>query len=108
MRMNSKRKYHQYSEIYLQFGFIPFPLNVQLSMCLLCGRSFSNEATKPLQLLDYLKNKHAGNANESVLFFWYLTHKFGIRNTITGIMTKCLKQVCQELLASYKVSYLIA
>ena len=40
--MNSKRKCRQYSE-YLQFGFIPSPSNVQLPMCLVCGKSFFNE-----------------------------------------------------------------
>ena len=53
--MNTKRKCRQYSEKYLQFGFIPSPSNVQLSMCLLCEKSFSNEAIKPSRLSDHLE-----------------------------------------------------
>ena len=87
--MNSKRKCRQYSEDYLQFGFIPSPSNVQLPMCLVCGKSFSNEAMKPSRLLDHLKNKHADKKDKPVSFFQDLKDKFEKRNTITSMMTKC-------------------
>ena len=106
--MNSKRKCRQYSEQHLQFGFIPSPSNVQLPMCLVCGKSFSNEAMKPSRLLDHLKNKHADKKDKPVSFFQDLKDKFGKRNTITSMMTKYSEQAGRELLASYKISYLIA
>ena len=99
--MNSKRKCRQYSKEYLQFGFIPSPSNVQLLMCLVCGKSFSNEAMKPSRLLDHLKNKHAGKKDKPVSFFQDLKDKFGKRNTITSMMTKCSEQAGRVLLASY-------
>ena len=106
--MNSKRKCRQYSEEYLQFGFIPSPSNVQLPMCLVCGKSFSNEAMKPSRLLDHLKSKHADKKDKPVSFFQDLKDKYGKRNTITSMMTKCSEQAGRGLLASYKISYLIA
>ena len=106
--MNSKRKCRQYSEEYLQFGFIPSPSNVQLRMCLVCGKSFSNEAMKPSRLLDHLKSKHADKKDKPVSFFQDLKDKYGKRNTITSMMTNCSEQAGRGLLASYKISYLIA
>ena len=105
--MNSKRKCRQYPEEYLQFGFIPFPSNVQVPMCLVCGKSFSNEAMKPLRLLDHLNNKHA-DKKISQSFFQDFQDKFGKRNTITSMMTKSSEQAGQGPLAFYKISYLIA
>ena len=106
--MNSKRKCRQFSEQYLQFGFIPFPSNVQLPMCLLCGKSFSNEAMKPSRLSDHSKKKKADKKDKPVAFFQDLKDKFRKRNTITSMMTNCSEQVGRGLLTSYKVSYLIA
>ena len=74
--MNTKRKYCQYSEKYLQFGFIPSPSYVQLLMCLLCGEPFSNEAMKPSQLSDHLEKKQADKKDEPVAFFQDSTDKF--------------------------------
>ena len=90
--MNSKRRCRQYSEEYLRFGFIRFPSNVQLPMCLVCGKSFSNAAMKSSRLLDHLKNKHADKKDKHVSFFQDLKDKFGKRNTITSMMTKCSEQ----------------
>ena len=77
-------------------------------MCLLCGKLFSNEAMKPSRLLDHLEKKHADKKDKSVAFFHDLKDKFRKRNKITNMMTNCSEQVDRELLASYKVSYLIA
>ena len=107
-KMNSKRKCCQYSEGYLQFGFIPSPLNVQLPMCLLCGKSFSNEAMKPSRLSDHLEKKDADKKDKPVAFFHDLKDKFRKRSTITSMMTNCSEQVGRGVLAFYKVSYLIA
>ena len=77
-------------------------------MCLVCGKSFSNEAMKPSRLLDHSKNKHADKKDRPVSFFQDLKDKFGKRNTKTSMMTKCSEQAGRGLLASYKISYLIA
>ena len=67
--INSKRKCYPYSDEYLQFGFIPSSSNVQLPMCLPCGKSFSNEAMKSLRLSDHLEKKHADKKDKPVAFF---------------------------------------
>ena len=107
-KMNSKRKCLQYLEELLQFGFISFPFNVQLPMCLLCGKSFFNEAMKPLRLSDHSEKKYADKKDKPTAFFQDLKDRFRKRNTMTSMMTNCLEQVGRGLLASYKVSYLIA
>ena len=76
LKMNSKRKCRQYSEKYLQFGFIPSPSNVQLPMCLLSGKSFSNKAMKPSRLSNHLEKKHADKKDKPVTFFQDLKEKF--------------------------------
>ena len=58
-KINGKRKCRQYSEEYLQICFISSPSNVQLPMCLLCGKPFSNKAMKPSRLSNHLEKKHA-------------------------------------------------
>ena len=85
-KMNSKRKCCQYLEEYLQFGFIPSPSNVQLPMCLVCGKSFSNEAMKPSRLLDHLKTNMLIKKVSQCHFFQDLKDKFGKKNTITRVV----------------------
>ena len=92
----------------MQFGFIRSPSNVQLPLCLLCGKPFSNEAIKPLRFSDHLERKHADKKNKPVAFFQDLKDKFRKRNTITSMMANCSEQVNRGLLAPYKVSHLIA
>ena len=75
-KINSKRKCRQYSEEYLQFGFIPSLSNVQLPMCLLCGKSFSNKAMKLSRLSDHLEEKHADQKDKPGAFFQDLKDKF--------------------------------
>ena len=82
--------------------------NIQLLMFLLCGKTFSNEAMKPLQLSDHVEKKHADKKDKPVAFFQALKDKFRKRNTITSMMTNCLEQVGRGLLTSYKVSYFTA
>ena len=106
--MNSKRKCRQYSKEYLRFGFISSSSHFQLPMCVLCGKSFFNEAMKPSQLLDHLENKHADKKDKPLSIFQNLKDKFGIRNTITSMMTKCSEQAGRGLLAFCEISYLIA
>ena len=77
-------------------------------MCLLCEKSFSNEAMKPSQLSNHLQKKHDDKKDKPVAFFQDSKDKFRKRNTITSMMTNCSEQVGRGLLASYKVSYLIA
>ena len=40
----SKKKCSQYNTEYLKYGFIPSPVNNTLPMCMICEKTFSNEA----------------------------------------------------------------
>ena len=95
-KMNSKRKCRQYSEEYLQFGFISSPSNVQLPMCLLCGKLFSNEAMKPSPLSNHLEKKQADKKDKPVAFFQDLKDEFRKKNTITSMMINCLEQLVED------------
>ena len=60
----------------MQFIFIPSPSNAQLAMCLLCGKSFSNETIKSSRHSDHLKKKHADKKDKPVAFFQDLKDKY--------------------------------
>lgn len=108
MKMSGKKKCRQYSIEYLKYGVIPSLNNEQLPLCLLCERTFSNEGMKPSRMSDHLKIKHADKANKDVAYFRDLKMKFEKRSTIKGLFTKQSSQLEQGLIASYKISKLIA
>ena len=76
--------------------FVSFPSNVQLPICLLCRKLFSNEAMKPSPLSNHLEKKHADKKDNPVAFFQDLKDKFRKRNTITSMMTNCLEQLVKD------------
>ena len=54
----AKKKRRQYSAEYIKYGFIENPTNPFSPMCLVCQRTFSNEAMKPSRLQDHLNKMH--------------------------------------------------
>ena len=70
-----KKKCRQYNVDYLKYGFIPAPHNPQLPFCLLCERSFSNEAMKPSRLMEHLKKTHSNAAQKDIAYFKNLRDK---------------------------------
>ena len=103
-----KRKCHQYLSQYLKYGVVPSVTNEQLPMCLICEKTFTNEGMKPLRMIDHLKAKHPKKANEDFAYFCDLKVKFEKRQTIGALFKSCKNKVEKGLIASYKVSKLIA
>ena len=103
-----KRKCRQYSSEYLKYDVIPSVTNKQLPICLICEKTFTNEGMKPSGMIDHLKAKHPEKANKHVAYFRDLKLKFEKRPTFGALFKSCENEVEKGLIASYKVSKLIA
>uniref|UniRef100_A0A670XYV0 DUF4371 domain-containing protein n=1 Tax=Pseudonaja textilis TaxID=8673 RepID=A0A670XYV0_PSETE len=106
--MAEKRKCRQYSMEYLKLGFSPSPSNVQLPFCLLCEKTFSNEAMKPSRLKDHLERIHLDKTNKPVSFFQSLKAKFEGCSTVEKLFGKSSLNADKGIICSYEVSLLIA
>lgn len=51
---NAKKKCRQYSQEYLKLGFAPSFTNETMPMCLLCKKTFSNDAMKPTKMKGFI------------------------------------------------------
>jgi len=103
----SEKKCRQYSIDYLKYGFVASPTNMQQPLCLLCERSFSNEAMKPSRLSEHLTEVHSDKADKSLSFFQGLKLKYENRATVGKLFNKAAITRDKGLVASY-ISYLIA
>ncbi|XP_072392488.1 protein FAM200B-like [Diabrotica undecimpunctata] len=103
-----KKKCQQYSTEYLKYGFIELPGNKNLPLCLICAKSLSNESMKPPRLMDHLKRIHPEKSDRPVQYFAKLKAKYERRVTVGSLIAKATKKNDKDLLASYKVSFLIA
>ncbi|XP_072395278.1 protein FAM200B-like [Diabrotica undecimpunctata] len=103
-----KKKCRQYSTEYLKYGFIELPGNKNLPLCLICAKSLSNESMKPPRLMDHLKRIHSDKSDRPVQYFAELKAKYERRVTVGSLIAKATKKNDKGLLASYKVSFLIA
>ncbi|XP_072378803.1 zinc finger MYM-type protein 6-like [Diabrotica undecimpunctata] len=103
-----KKKCRQYSTEYLKYGFIELPGNKNLPLCLICAKSLSNESMKPPRLMDHLKRIHPEKSDRPVQYFAELKAKYERRVTVGSLIAKATKKNDKGLLASYKVSFLIA
>jgi hypothetical protein len=103
-----KKKCRQYSTEYLAFGFIEPPNDKRLPMCLLCFRSFSNEAMKPSRLIEHLNAMHPEKKNKPLEYFKELLNEFLNRNTIQNLFQKNSERFVYGLVVSYKIAELIA
>ncbi|KFD53559.1 hypothetical protein M513_05475, partial [Trichuris suis] len=92
----------------LTSGFICCSSNRSLPMCVLCERLLSNEAMKPSRLKEHLTKVHPERSRESVAYFRKLRDKIMNRRTLCSVISP---EACVEhdsLLASYKISLMIA
>ena len=103
-----KQKCRQYSSEYLKYGAFPSVTNEKLPMCLISKKTFANEGMKPSRMIDHLKAKHPEKVNKDFAYFHDLKVKFEKRPTIGALFKSCRNEVEKGLIASYKVSKLIA
>ena len=110
MATPAKKKVRKYSIDYLRFGFVAYPPDERLVLCLLCEHTLCNESMKPAKLEAHLKSKHAEHAEEHVAFFQHLKTKYDQRKqkTITSMFRGQSSRSDCSLMASYELSFLIA
>ncbi|GFX07939.1 SCAN domain-containing protein 3 [Trichonephila clavipes] len=104
----SKKKTRQYSEEYLNFGFIPAVQDEWIPFCLLCQQFLSNESKKRGRLEAHLKAKHRAHINSYLSYFKTLKENFEKRTTIKSLFTAHTSTNNQVLETSYQISLLIA
>ncbi|XP_076806256.1 SCAN domain-containing protein 3-like [Clavelina lepadiformis] len=112
MATNSKQnKIRPKCRLYLveciKFRLVPFPSNTLLPMCLLCKKTLTTEAMKLSRLQDHLRRIHPDKANKSMEFFQALK-KSEARSSIRNVFAQNTCRNVKGLIASYKVSSLIA
>ena len=96
----AKKKRRQYSAEYIKHGFIENPTNPFSPMCLLCQKTFSNEAMKPSRLQDHLNKMHSDNKDENVAYFQDLEKKYIAQPTVSKLFSSASKQDDDGLRAS--------
>lgn len=104
----AKKKRRHYSADYMQYGFIENPTNPSSPMCLICQKTFSNEAMKPSRLQDHLYKIHPNKKDKDVSYFIDMKKKFEYQPTISTFFSSASKQDDDGLRASYNISLMIA
>ena len=108
MASDQKKTCRQYSVVHLKYGFVQAPQSQQQPMCLLCEKIFSNEAMKPLRLLDHFKKIYSDKKYKGLAYFQSLRDKMQKQKTVTSMFSNSSKQATYGLRASYNISLLIA
>ncbi|XP_045133133.1 protein FAM200B-like [Portunus trituberculatus] len=62
----AKKKCRQYSQEYLKYGFITSLSNDTMPLCLLCEKTFSNDAMKPAKMKDHLERVHSDKKHKDL------------------------------------------
>ncbi|KFD68217.1 hypothetical protein M514_19699 [Trichuris suis] len=104
----AKKKCRRYSVEYLAYGFVPSPRDQLLPMCLLCTCSFSNESMKPCKMKKHLLNAHPEYKDKPLEYFLSLKDSFHKGEHCLKLIGQCSQQLDKGILASYKISKLIA
>ncbi|KAL4135434.1 hypothetical protein QTP88_007043 [Uroleucon formosanum] len=85
-----------------------FSATRKLSLCLICEKTFSNEAMKPSRMKDHLSKIHSDKLEKPLSFFQALKAKIEKQSTVNSLFKKQTSDLDKGLVASYKVSLLIA
>lgn len=104
----AKKKRRQYSAEYIKYGFIENTTNPSSPLCILCLKSFSNEAMKPSRLQDHLNKMHPDKKDKNVAYFQDLEKKHNNQPSVSKLFSAAAKQDDDGLRASYNISLLIA
>ena len=106
--MSQKKTYVRgYFPEYLKFGFIESTTNKQLPMCILCHKTFPNEAMKPSRLREHLVKTHPSDASKPIEYFQDLYQRFTSRSTITALFKNQNSSNQDGLTAAYHISQVI-
>ncbi|KAG0438169.1 SCAN domain-containing protein 3 [Dictyocoela muelleri] len=106
--MTEEQKNRIYSIEYLRFGFIPFPLDEKLPLCVVCNKTFSNSSMKPSKLKKHLTKMHPDLKEKNITHFKELKKSYLAQPNLKGLFMTCSNQDFDGLKASYNISLLIA
>lgn len=87
----AKKKRRQYSVDYIKYGFIVNPTNPSSPMCLICQKTFSNEAMKPSRLQYHFNKIHPDKKDKDVTYFQDMKKKYEIQPTISKLFSSASK-----------------
>ena len=105
----AKKKCRQYSQEYLKYGFITSLTNDTMPLCLLCEKTFSNDAMKPAKMKDHLERVHSDKKHKDLDYFKTLKEKLKGRSSIkTFFKAPASADTEGGLKASYNISLMIA
>ena len=105
----AKKKCRQYSQEYLKYGFITSLTNETMPLCLLCEKTFSNDAMKPAKMKDHLERIHSDKKNKDIDYFKTLKEKLKGRSNIKAFFKAPASADAEGgLKASYNISLMIA
>ena len=108
MSTSSKKKVRAYKQEYLHFGFIENESNKTQPLCILCEKTFSNEAMKPSRLKGHLKSCHSEHLDKDLEFFRKRREERTKQGKITNMFKKSAQSKDDGQLASYYLSLIIA
>jgi len=105
----AKKKCRQYSQEYLKYGFITSATNDTMPLCLLCEKTFSNDAMKPAKMKDHLERVHCDKKSKDLDYFKSLKEKFKCRPNMKSFFRAPANANAERgLKASYNISLIIA
>lgn len=81
----AKKKKRQYSAEYIKYGFIQSRSNLSSPMCLICQKTFSNEAMKPSRMLDHFNKMHSNMKDKDVTYFQNMEKKYVAQPTLSTV-----------------------
>ncbi|XP_076049445.1 zinc finger BED domain-containing protein 5-like [Oratosquilla oratoria] len=105
---NAKKKCRKYSPEYLKFGFVPSFTNETMPMCILCEKTFSNDAMKPSKMKDHLERIHSDKKNKDLDFFEMVKEKISNRPNLKNFFKAPPSADNEGLKTSYSISLNIA
>ncbi|KAK4319477.1 hypothetical protein Pmani_009580 [Petrolisthes manimaculis] len=105
----AKKKCRQYSQKYMKYGLTTSLTNDTMPLCLLCEKTFSNDAMKPAKMKDHLERVHSDKKNKDLDYFKTLKENLKSRSDIKTFFTAAASADTEGgLKASYNISLMIA
>ncbi|KAL4090872.1 hypothetical protein QTP88_025634 [Uroleucon formosanum] len=88
----TKKKKRQYSTEYIKYGFIQSRTNSSSPMCLICQKTFSNEAMKPSRFLDHFNKMNSDMKDKDMTYFQNMEKKYVAQPTLSMLFSAASKQ----------------
>lgn len=98
----------QYKVDYLKYGIVPFKADKTKPICLMCLKTFTNEAMKPSRIVDHFTRTHNNMKDKPLSYFQNLEARYLNEATVTSMFSAVPKQNNDGVRASYNIALMIA